>query len=294
MTRIIILPCNDSDALAEANRSTLLMDRSAARDLGKLAVSIIEHGDYYAGSTQVSIQDAVRKSVAGTVSIRPDDELPAPLASIPVEAFTVSVANETSLSAAKRLVDAGSLPLVLNFANAVEPGGGFLSGAVAQEEYLARSSCLYATIRNNRMYSYHWEMGSESFFASGWAILSPDVPVFRADKGTLLPTPWTCAMLTCAAPVARKIGLERATEAMEVRVGRVLAVARAYGYRSLVLGAWGCGAFHNDPTAVAGFFRDALTGEFFGAFDEAIFAITDWSQERRYLGPFRDAFAEIG
>ena len=238
--------------------------------------------------------DAIARSVAETVSLPPDAALPHPFPAAPAEMLTVSVANETSLSAAKRITDAGSRPLVLNFANAVEPGGGFLSGSTAQEEYLCRSSALYATIKHSPMYAHHRAMGADSFLATEWAILSPGVPVFRGDDGYLLTEPWQYDTLTCAAPVARAVGLERATPAMHTRIDRVLAIARAYGYRSLVLGAWGCGAFHNDPVAIAGFFRDALTGKYLGAFDEAVFAITDWLPERKYLSPFARAFAEIG
>ena len=78
---------------------------------------------------------------------------------------------------------------------------------------------------------------------------------------------------------------------MQQRIRRVLAISRAYGNQVLVLGAWGCGAFENDPSRTARDFRTALEGEFEGAFSDVVFAITDWSIERRFLGPFRDAFA---
>ena len=62
------------------------------------------------------------------------------------------------------------------------------------------------------------------------------------------------------------------------------------GYRALVLGAWGCGAFGNDPRHTAQDFRHALETQYGGAFDTVVFAVTDWSTERRFLGPFRDVF----
>ena len=58
-----------------------------------------------------------------------------------------------------------------------------------------------------------------------------------------------------------------------------------------MLGAWGCGAFGNDAERTAGDFRRALEGEFDGAFSDVVFAVTDWSPERRFLGPFRDTFS---
>ncbi|MFN2323948.1 MAG: TIGR02452 family protein, partial [Trueperaceae bacterium] len=93
-----------------------------------------------------------------------------------------------------------------------------------------------------------------------------------------------------AAPYAPAIGDERSADLLRARIHRVLAIAHAYGYRALVLGAWGCGAFANDPHRTAEDFRAALEGPFDGAFEEVVFAITDWSPERRTLGPFRDAF----
>ena len=71
----------------------------------------------------------------------------------------------------------------------------------------------------------------------------------------------------------------------------MLAIARAYGHAALVLGAWGCGAFENDPQRTALDFRKALESDYSGAFSEIVFAIADWSPERKFLGPFRDVFA---
>jgi uncharacterized protein (TIGR02452 family) len=75
------------------------------------------------------------------------------------------------------------------------------------------------------------------------------------------------------------------------RIHRTLAIAQSYGYATLVLGAWGCGAFANDPHRTAVDFRQALESDFKGAFSDIVFAITDWSPERRFLGPFRNLFS---
>jgi hypothetical protein len=54
------------------------------------------------------------------------------------------------------------------------------------------------------------------------------------------------------------------------------------------MGLW---AFVNDPHRTAMDFRQALENDFSGAFSDIVFAITDWSPERKFLGPFRDVFA---
>jgi uncharacterized protein (TIGR02452 family) len=128
--------------------------------------------------------------------------------------------------------------------------------------------------------------------STDWAIYSPDVPVFRRDDGTTHDEPWLLSFLTCAAPYAPHVGQPESGDLLEKRIHRVLAIARAYGYSTRVLGAWGCGAFKNDPVRTAQDFKRELEGEFDRTFDEVVFAIADWSQERHILGPFREVFSE--
>jgi uncharacterized protein (TIGR02452 family) len=126
--------------------------------------------------------------------------------------------------------------------------------------------------------------------SSNWIIRSPSVPVFREDDGSPEDAPWNLTFLTCAAPFAPHVGQPRSHELLDTRIQRVLEVAASRGHTSLILGAWGCGAFQNDPEVVAGLFRKHL--EYFaGHFREIVFAVTDWSEERRTFGPFARALA---
>jgi uncharacterized protein (TIGR02452 family) len=179
-------------------------------------------------------------------------------------------------------------PLALNFANAIQPGGGFLEGALAQEETLCRSSALYSTLVNDPMYAHHRDRNTMDF--TDWAIYSPDVPVFRNDDGTVLEETWPLCFITCAAPYAPSVGQPESGDLLKKRIHRVLEIALAFGHTSLVLGAWGCGAFFNDPQRTAADFRYAFEFEFKGVFSEVIFAIADWSPERRFLGAFQNVF----
>lgn len=292
MGQLVVLPCNDSDEIAALRRRELDLDREAAARLGRAAVEVAEEGRYRSARGRlVDIRGSVRAAVAANRSLPPDAALPVP--GPRRHAVTrVCVGNETTLGAAFRLSGAGARPLALNFANGVNPGGGFLRGARAQEETLCRSSALHATLEGDPMYESHRRRNDGA--SSDWAILSPDVPVFRTDDGKALESPWTLSVLTCAAPIADAVGRPRAGEFLRARIHRVLAIAEAFGYTSLVLGAWGCGAFGNDPARTARDFREALQGSFAGAFAEVVFAIADWSPERRVLGPFRDAFAAGG
>ena len=61
--------------------------------------------------------------------------------------------------------------------------------------------------------------------------------------------------------------------------------------RALVVGAWGCGAFENDPALIARLFREELTDQVAGAIERVVLAVTNCSPERRFVGPFECAFA---
>ena len=271
----------------------MLMERERARALGLETLAILDVRSYRTpdGRT-VALGEGIDRARAGTRSYTPDDPVPA---TSPRHLPTrITVENRTTLDAARELAGAGMRPAALNFASGVATGGGWLSGSRAQEESLFRSSALHASLAGDPMYAYHrWQ---RSRMRSSWTVYTPDVPVFRTDDGALLDDPWTCSFLTCSAVEAHRLvtedeaGQRAIAEAMARRIDRVLSIAAAHRHETLVLGAWGCGAFGNDPATVAGRFRDAIAGAHAGRFATIVFAITDWSDERRFLGPFADAF----
>ena len=284
-----LLPCLDVPDLAAARRRELDITRSRAAELGKSALEAALLGYYHnQAGDRVDWGKQISHACSVKQSIPPDAALPA-FSGVYQTETRVQVCNETTLQAARRLVQLGLRPLALNFANGFYPGGGFLGGARAQEEGLCRSSALYSTLVDDPMYEYHRSRSLPE--SSDWVIYSPDVPVFRSDDGAELDYPWLLSFLTSAAPYAPAIGQPTSGDLLQKRILRVLAVASAYGYQTLVLGAWGCGAFVNDPYRTAIDFRRALKREFRGHFADIVFAITDWSPERKFLGPFRDLFS---
>lgn len=285
-----ILEHLDSPEMAESRRRELDIAGVSAKELGRSAIDAAANGYYFDSSGRsVDWAERVNNARRAKVSIPPDTSLPTPEPMVFAET-RVQVANETTLGASRRLVEAGLKPLALNFANGFVPGGGFLNGARSQEEALCRSSVLYETLVGDPMYAAHRQRERKD--SSDWAIYSPDVPVFRSDDGVNLDEPWSLSFITCAAPIVPDIPRWEAGNLLERRIHRVLAIARAHGYASLVLGAWGCGAFGNDPHRTARDFRKALETEFCESFSDVIFAISDWSPERRFLGPFRDVFSQ--
>ena len=273
--------------MAKKRNQELRISRDLAMELGKLAVTTSKQGWYLnTNKEKRDISVFVQDSLSQKVSIPPD--FPLPFNEQRFDQMTIQVSNETTLQASKRLLDTGTNVLALNFANGISPGGGFLHGALAQEECLCRSSALYVTLQGDPMYKHHAARSQPD--STDWAILSPKVPVFRTDEGTILETPYLLSFLTCAAPYAPTIGKQKSAELMNKRIRRILQISKAYRYEALVLGAWGCGAFANDPFTTAQSFKNELFGDFAGAFQQVVFAITDWSPERRLLGPFMDSF----
>ena len=266
-----------------------------ARRLGMEAVAILEHGFYQTGSgKKIVISPAVEKAAKGTVTYTPQMALPTSAAG--KNDTVIQVRNTTTLAAASQLIESGYNPAALNMASATSPGGGFLHGARAQEEYLVRSSGLYACLHGNPMYEED-RFDNDPFY-DDYVIYSPEVPVFRDDDGKLLEVPYNCAMITSPAVLASAVMAYQPQRSGEIetimrkRILKVLAVGEKHGHDSLVLGAWGCGAFGNDGNLIAALFRKALTEDFDGVFSRVIFAIADWSAEERFIGPFKHAFQE--
>lgn len=286
-------------------RSTV-MNRDQRAALAQQTIGILESGYYVAPSgRRVEIGADLRFAVSNSRLYRPADfpslvsggELSAPFVEQRIE-----VTSETTLEAACRLVSSGDgEPCCLNFASAKNPGGGFLSGSQAQEESLARSSGLHACLlRHMEMYEYN--RGLQTSLYSDHMIYSPGVPVFRDDDGQLLERPYKVSFISAPAVNA---GAARKTEptavpligpTMKARLEKLLWVAAGHGHRTLILGAWGCGVFGNDPSEVGELFARALgpVGKFQGHFDRVVYAVYDRTPAQEVLSSFRKGLARAG
>ena len=265
------------------------IDRDLAVRLGEEAVAISKAGQYIGPAGLVGIATEVKACAQATVHYAADHVHPSPVTGPHTTVYEVT--NETTLSAHRRHLAKGHKVVSLNFAAATQPGGGFLTGARAQEEYLCRSSALYLAIKDSPMYAYHRREGHNRY--SDAMIYSPDVPVFRDDEHGLLPKPYLASFITSAAPLTKHLHPEELVHIPEIlreRIRKILSVAQAHGHDSLVLGAWGCGAFGNDGNQVAALFKWALAEDFKGAFKEVTFAIVDTSPEKKFIGPFTKCF----
>ncbi|MEM7010203.1 MAG: TIGR02452 family protein [Verrucomicrobiota bacterium] len=271
--------------------------RSNRRVIAQKTVEICESGYYLMDGEPVSIAESLAAAKSGTKLYRPEDFNN--LADTPMggEFPKIEVVNQTTFTGARQLLDEGADRVCsLNFASAKNPGGGFLNGSQAQEESLARASGLYPCLEEALEY-YEKNRISGTCLYTHHIIYSPQVPVFRDDEDELLEEPWLSSIITAPAPNAgaiRKNEPKRKSEILPVlaeRTARVLEIARLNGERNLLLGAWGCGVFRNDPAQVADTFYELLQAKHLAnAFDRIRFAVLD----RRDVGTynaFRSVFA---
>ena len=277
------------------------MRRSTRKELAQQTVEIVERGSYQSATGRViDIAASVRACLEGTQFFAPEDleRLRQEVLSRPPESFATSleVVNETTLAGITRVLTDGKGPVAaLNFASAKNPGGGFLNGSQAQEESLARSSALHSSLlRAWEFYERH--RASPSLLYSDAMIWSPDCPIFREDDGTLLDEPQLVGFITSPAPNAGAAAENRPEELAQIpevfrrRSEYVLALAASKGCRRLVLGAWGCGVFRNDPAVVAAAFVGHLReGAWSSRFERVVFSVLDPSPSNETLTAFQSA-----
>ena len=197
---------------------------------------------------------------------------------VPLPADTDGVAGRIVVSP-KRTFEAASAyartmrTCVLNFASASNPGGGVLNGSSAQEESLCRCSTLYFNLNVKEMWDgfYSPHRAARDPLHNDDIIFTPGVTVFKGDAAfptTLPEREWyEVDVISCAAPNLRErpsnrmnsgdgdrrveIAPEELRRLHVRRLSRILDVAAANGEEAVILGAFGCGAFRNDPTVVA-------------------------------------------
>ena len=256
------------------------------------------------------LSEAISKSVKAQIVVSEKDVL------ADVEKKIYKDPAEIVISQKRSLEAASEYPLnkvcVHNFASASNPGGGVTRGSNAQEECLCRCSSLYFCLNTKRMW--------EQFYAPHRAmhnpihnddiIYTPSVVVFKTDTAEpklLQEKDWyKVNMITCAAPNLRnrpsnayntgdgKVSVNVTDkELFDIhvkRLRRILDVALVNGNEVVILGAFGCGAFTNNPEVVAEAAKKVIK-EYRQAFVAIEFAIycSPWDSEnykifKRVLG----------
>lgn len=171
---------------------------------------------------------------------------------------------------------------VLNFASFKNPGGKYIEGSLAQEESLCHFSNLYEVLSSDKFkddfYGYNKEHLNNGKYESR-LIYSPNIVFYDKDRVTTK----TCDVVTCAAPNKTAIQKNSYLTDEEIEIvmkDRILNILDAFannGVDTLILGAFGCGVFGNDPFSTAKIFKECLTDHFYykNVFKKVFFAIPD-------------------
>lgn len=279
------------------------MDRKA---MARETLTILNDGFYKpaardqaketAAERQIPIKDAMEQSIERSTLISPAEgskileKYPAGTSCGRPE---TRVENISTIEAVRMLAQEGKTAIgVLNFASAKNPGGGFLNGANAQEESLAVSGTLYPTLTAHEEY-YRENRAHKSMMYLDYAIYSPEVVFFRDERLQLTETPVKASVLTLPAVnmgqvILKGEDVQEAKRVMRRRMKLALGIFAEQNARHLVLGAYGCGVFRNDPGEVAAWWRELLEEGMGRYFDSVFHAVLDNSKEKRCIRAFQE------
>lgn len=273
----------------------LAMQKSKRISIAQNTLDIFNQGFYELDTGKVSVKEFSEYTNTNTILYTPQElaDMDFPQKGKYITQF--SLINETSIAACARLSKEYPEVMCLNFASAKNPGGGFLGGAEAQEESLARISGLYPSLVKARgYYDYHRTLDTTLY--SDHMIYSPKVCILKDEDGELLPEPYFVSFITSPAVNAGAIKNNRPEELVQLepvqleRTRKMLKLAAFQKHEHLILGAWGCGVFANDPEMIAGIFHKLLTTEFFGVFKVVHFAVL--SKDGKVIEPFTKYFGK--
>lgn len=260
------------------------------------------------------LAEAISSSKAGTKFYAADEYL-RKAAPAPERSTEINVTQERSLEAAKRLSEKhmGKRIAVLNFASATNPGGGVARGSSAQEEALCRCSTLYPCLTAKELkapfYSMHKDLHDTRYTDA--CIYTPGIISIKSDTAFPQAVPesewFSVDVITCAAPNLQKepynsmnpgygkpvkVTPSELLEIHKKRGSHILDIAAANGAAAVVLGAFGCGAFRNDPNIVAESYREILPS-YKNFFDEIVFAVYCSQRDTANFDTFKRVLAGI-
>ena len=177
---------------------------------------------------------------------------------------------------------------ILNFASYKHPGGMFLKGSIAQEEALCHESILFEVLRDfqEKYYNINKKNLNRSLYTDK-ALFSEDILFIRGGKQHKF------SVMTCAAPnygTAKKycnVNQNENHEVLKQRIDFMFKIAIHQNIANLVLGAWGCGVFQQNPREVASLFM-YFADKYKFYFNNIVFAVPDSKSNSNY-----DAFFDV-
>lgn len=242
--------------------------------------------------TNPKISESVKKATASQKLILEGEPLDDQKKDIYENPAKVVVSKKRTYEAASGY--RGQHVAVHNFASASNPGGGVVNGANAQEECLCRCSGLYFSLNSPAMWDgfYQPHRDAHDPIHNDDIIYTPNVTVFKSDTATpqlMAESDWyDVDVITCAAPNLRSQPSNRYNSGdgnrqtmmrdkdllalHEKRLRRILEVVLSEGCDTIILGAFGCGAFQNNPEVVALANRNVIK-DYLHAFKNIEFAV---------------------
>ncbi len=272
------------------------MKKSKRTVIAKDTLEILKNGWYtnQQGKT-ISISKAQKEALRNTHLYTPDELLLLLDEQYPSsdQPTTFLDNNLTTLDSVRQEFRQDEQLVCLNFASARNPGGGFLKGSQAQEESIARASGLYPCQLKAEKY-YLANRKIDTCLYTDNMIYSPAVPILKDEEGELMDEAIFTSIITAPAVNTGVVlrnephNIDKIEPYMQRRVDMVLAICKKHQHQTLILGAWGCGVFRNDPEVVANIFKEKLTGKYKNQFKKVVFSI--YSKEEKYITPFQQAF----
>ena len=150
-------------------------------------------------------------------------------------------------------------PLVLNMASDYRPGGGVSSGRLHKRRELFRRTNYFRCISDQDYPLYDKVILTKNV----WVIKDRKYKIIKQSDA------FSADFLACPGirrpeldfdqvTGAKKYGDRKEEESMRMRIRSIFVLAAVMGYKSLVLGALGCGAFRNPIPAVVAIFKKEI------------------------------------
>ena len=229
--------------------------------------------------------------------------------SLPKYDTHIEVVDNDCLYEAKKYVDNGLNPCVLNMASFHTPGGGVTRGSSAQEESIFRRTNIFKSLYQfNEIGNLYGVKQREERYPLDYnfgGIYTPNVTVFKTSEGDgceLLDEPFEIGVVSVAAVKNPRVENGKlvpwVVDTLKSKIRQILDISLENGHDSLVLSAFGCGAYKTPPTEMARLFKEVLdTDNYRTAFKAISFAIIDvkstngMHNPQGNFKPFREAFS---
>lgn len=142
-------------------------------------------------------------------------------------------------------------PLILIFADDVNPGGCIESGNGMQEECLFRRTALFKYMSTNLYPLKH----NESLYCA-------NVPVIRMSEirnNQEIPQMHYSFIASSCLKYPSKPMKPEEIDMMKMKIELILRIAKHHSHKNIILGAWGCGAYGCDPREIAELFKNVCS-----------------------------------